>query len=382
MTDSAAAKHIVLEPGKRSEPVREFERKLRSQFVGQDEAVTQLVNVYQTVLAGMAIPGRPVASLLFLGPTGSGKTRLVEAAAEILFGDARAVLKVDCGEFQLGHEISKLVGSPPGYIGHRETHAMLSQDALDAYHTENLKLSFLLFDEIEKAGDSLWQLLLGILDKATVTLGDNRRVDLSRAIVVMTSNLGASEMSRLASGSIGFAPQSPPAAGGFDQRIYRVAVEAAKRRFSPEFMNRIDKVVVFRTLTREQLAAILDIELRNIQKRILTPLTDKVFAFTCTPKAKEFLLKEGTDPRFGARHLKRAIERHVVFPLSGLMSTDQIDVGETITIDLAESGTELVFSKEAKQVFKPAGGNSTYPAANGDRNTVSGAGTMFRSFAR
>ena len=222
-------------------------------------------NVYQTVLAGMVIPDRPIASLLFLGPTGSGKTKLVEAAAEILLGSSKAVLKVDCGEFQHGHEISKLVGSPPGYIGHRETQPMLTQEALDAHHTPQLKLSFLLFDEIEKAGDTLWQLLLGILDKATVTLGDNRRIDLSRTIVVMTSNLGASEMSRLASGSIGFAPQAAAEPAEVDHRIYRVAVEAAKRRFSPEFMNRIDKVVVFRTLTYEQLAAILDIELRNVQ---------------------------------------------------------------------------------------------------------------------
>ncbi len=349
MANSAMSRQIVLEPGKRSEQVREFERKLRAQFVGQDEAVSQLVNVYQTLLAGMIIPDRPIASLLFLGPTGSGKTRLVEAAAEVLLGNSKAVLKVDCGEFQFGHEISKLVGSPPGYIGHRETQPMLTQEAIDAHHTGQLKLTFLLFDEIEKAGDALWGLLLGILDKATLTLGDNRRVDLSRTIVVMTSNLGANEMSRVASGSIGFVPQLTAAPAEFDQRIFRVAVEAAKRRFSPEFMNRIDKVVVFRTLTHEQLGQILDIELDNIQERIMAPQIDNVFAFRCTPKAKEFLLKEGTDARYGARHLKRAIERHIVFPLSGLMSTGQIESGETIDIGLAESGKELVFTKQEKQ---------------------------------
>ena len=346
MTDTATTKHIVLEPGKRSDQVKDFERKLRSQFVGQDEAVSQLVNVYQTIVAGMVIPGRPIASLLFLGPTGSGKTKLVEAAAETLLGTSKAVVKVDCGEFQFGHEISKLVGSPPGYIGHRETQPMLTQEALDSHHTDNLKLSFLLFDEIEKAGDSLWQLLLGILDKATVTLGDNRRVDLSRTIVVMTSNLGASEMSKVAGGSIGFAPQTATEPAEFDHRIYRVAVDAAKRRFSPEFMNRIDKVVVFRTLRHDQLAAILDIELLRIQERILTPNAPSLFAYQCTARAKEFLLKNGTDPRYGARHLKRAIERYIVFPLSGLMSTGQIRTGETVTVDVAENGNELVFSKE------------------------------------
>jgi ATP-dependent Clp protease ATP-binding subunit ClpB len=370
MTSTGMTKQIVLEPGKRSEQVKEFERKLRSKFVGQDEAVSQLVNVYQTILAGMILPDRPVASLLFLGPTGSGKTKLVEATAEILLGNSKAVLKVDCGEFQHGHEISKLVGSPPGYIGHRETQPMLTQEALDAHHTPQLKLSFLLFDEIEKAGDSLWRLLLGILDKATLTLGDNRRVDLSRTIVVMTSNLGATEMSRLVSGSIGFAPQkTAPAA--FDQRIYRVAVEAAKRRFSPEFMNRIDKVVVFRTLTHEELAAILDIELRNVQERILTPNIGTVFAFHCTPEAKEFLLKQGTDSRYGARHLKRAIERYIVFPLSGLMSTSQIEEGETITVDVKEDGKELVFTKEAKQIPQ----HDPHPELE---HAGSGSGHLFR----
>jgi ATP-dependent Clp protease ATP-binding subunit ClpA len=257
---------------------------------------------------------------------------------------------------------------------------MLTQEAVDAYQTENLKLSFLLFDEIEKAGDSLWQLLLGILDKATITLGDNRRIDLSRSIVIMTSNLGASEMSRFATGSIGFAPQQRGAPGEFDQRIYRVAVEAAKRRFSPEFMNRIDKVVVFRTLTTEQLAAILDIELRNVQKRILTPLVDKIFAFRCTSRAKEFLLKEGTDPRYGARQLKRAIERHIVFPLSGLISTGQVEAGETVTIDLAPNESELIFSKEQRLARKAAGSASPQPGANEVQNAMSGA--LFRTFAR
>jgi ATP-dependent Clp protease ATP-binding subunit ClpB len=378
MTDTTT-KHIVLEPGRHSDQVNEFERKLRSRFVGQDEAVSQLVNVYQTVLAGMVIPDRPIASLLFLGPTGSGKTRLVEAAAEILLGSPKAVVKVDCGEFQFGHEISKLVGSPPGYIGHRETQPIFTQEAFDSHHTEQLKLSFLLFDEIEKAGDSLWRLLLGILDKATVTLGDNRRVDLSRTIVVMTSNLGASEMSRLASGSIGFAPRTGAESAGFDQRIYRVGVEAAKRRFSPEFMNRIDKVVVFRTLTREQLAAILDIELRNVQERILTPNAAHIFAFHCTPRAKEFVLKEGTDARYGARHLKRAIERHIVFPLSGLMSTGQIETGETITVDVAEAGNELVFTKDEQPVPDPP---QPEPDHGELQHAASGSGLFFQRSSR
>lgn len=341
-----AVRQVVLEPGKRSAEVFDFGERLRRKIIGQDEAVSQLVNVYQMVSAGMSGPGRPIANLLFLGPTGSGKTRLVEAAAEILFGSRTAFVKIDCAEFQHSHEIAKLIGSPPGYIGHKETAPVITQEILDRQHTDKLKLSLVLFDEIEKASDALWQLLLGILDKATLTLGDNSKVDFSRTIVFMTSNLGAGEMSRLASGSIGFAP--PPTdedAVQVDRKIYRVAVDAAKRKFSPEFMNRIDKVVVFRTLNREQLRSILEIELADVQRRVIDTQAERAFVFHCTDAAKDFLLKEGTDPRYGARHLKRAIERHLVFPLSGLMSTDQIQLGDRVTVDVSPAGDGLIFLK-------------------------------------
>src|SRR5271155_634830 len=182
-----------------------LEADLRRRIVGQDEAVDQIINIYQTHLAGMSSPGRPIGNFLFLGPTGSGKTRLVEAAAASLLGDARAVIKIDCAEFQHSHEIAKLIGSPPGYLGHRETHPLLSQEVLNQYHTDRFKLSFVLFDEIEKASDALWNLLLGILDKGTLTLGDNRRVDFSRALIFMTSNLGASEMGSMLRPNLGFA---------------------------------------------------------------------------------------------------------------------------------------------------------------------------------
>src|ERR1700745_4107840 len=199
-----AAQAVQLDPTQRSVESRDFETELRRKIVGQDEAVQAVVDLYQVFRAGMNSPGRPVGNLLFLGPTGAGKTRVVEAAAEVLFSNARAMIQVDCAEFQHSHEIAKLIGSPPGYIGHRETHPLLSQEVLNQYHTENIKLSFVLFDEIEKASDALWNLLLGILDKATLTLGDNRKVDFSRAMIFMTSNLGAAEMSALLSPRLGF----------------------------------------------------------------------------------------------------------------------------------------------------------------------------------
>src|SRR5512142_2697384 len=194
-----------LDPTQTGYEAEKLESDLHKRIVGQDEAIQQIINIYQTNLAGMSSPGRPIGNFLFLGPTGSGKTRLVEATAESLVGDGRAVIKIDCAEFQHSHEIAKLIGSPPGYLGHRETHPLLTQEALNQWHTEKLKLSFVLFDEIEKASDALWQLLLGILDKATLTLGDNRRVDLSQCLIVMTSNLGAAEMSDLVGGGFGFA---------------------------------------------------------------------------------------------------------------------------------------------------------------------------------
>jgi len=357
MTIAAPVRQVVLEPAKRSAEVLDFGDRLREKIVGQDEAVAQMVNVYQMVLAGMNGPGRPIANLLFLGPTGSGKTRLVEASSDILFGNPSGAVKIDCAEFQHSHEIAKLIGSPPGYIGHRETSPAITQQILDRYHTDKLKLSLVLFDEIEKASDAVWQLLLGILDKATLTLGDNSRVDFSHSIVFMTSNLGAGEMSRLASGGIGFAP---PAAAGYaeeiDRKINRVAVDAAKRKFSPEFMNRIDRVVVFRTLSPAQLREILDIELAEVQNRVMDSHPDRVFMFRCTDAAKELLLKEGTDPRYGARHLKRAIERLLVFPLSGLMSTDQIRLGDNVTVDVAGSGDGLIFLKDETEQGPPPGG--------------------------
>src|SRR5437016_5211997 len=189
--------NTALDPTLRSSDALEFETALRRKIVGQDTAIEKVAEIYQMFLAGLNAPGRPVGNFLFLGPTGSGKTRVVEAMAETLFGDPRAVIKIDCAEFQHSHEIAKLIGSPPGYLGHRETHPLLTQEALNQFHTEKIKLSLLLFDEIEKASDALWQLLLGILDKATLTLGDNRRVDFSRAIIFMTSNLGAAEMNSL-----------------------------------------------------------------------------------------------------------------------------------------------------------------------------------------
>jgi ATP-dependent Clp protease ATP-binding subunit ClpB len=358
--------HKLLNPFLRSTESQDFESGLRRKIVGQNEAVQAVVDLYQVFRAGLNSPGRPVGNLLFLGPTGAGKTRVVEATAEILFGDPRAVIKIDCAEFQHSHEIAKLIGSPPGYLGHRETHPLITQEALGQFHTEKLRLSFLLFDEIEKASDSLWQLLLGILDKATLTLGDNRRVDLSQTMIFMTSNLGSSEISELMTGGLGFAPQKPAEMQtGLDEKVERTASEAAKRKFAPEFMNRIDKVVVFHPLRTEQLESILEIELGMVQQRVLDTARGR-FLFSVTPSARGFLLKEGTDLKYGARHLKRSIERHLVYPLASLLATDQVNLGDVLSIDWDALEFCLSFDRIAAGV--------TLPAALSQRGALGAAG--------
>ncbi len=303
----------VLDPTRRSNDAKEFDTALRRKIVGQDQAVEKVAEIYQMFLAGLNPPGRPVGNLLFLGPTGSGKTRVVEAMAESMFGDARACIKIDCAEFQHSHEIAKLIGSPPGYLGHRETHPLLTQEALNQWHTEKLKF---------------------------------------QCIIIMTSNLGAGEMTSLVDGGLGFARKPNQVDASLDEKIDRTAIEAARRKFSPEFMNRIDKVVVFKTLRPAHLQEILEIELGMVQQRILMASGASQFVFNCTSKVKNFLLGEGTDPKYGARHLKRAIERHLVFPLANLVATGQVKLGDFVRVDLTADG-RLTFVKEAEGAMVP-----------------------------
>ncbi len=347
--------NVPLDPTRTGREAEALEASLGRLIVGQDEAIEQIVNIYQMYLTGMTPPGRPIGNFLFLGPTGSGKTRIVEATAESLVKNSRAVIKIDCAEFQHSHEIAKLIGSPPGYLGHRETHPLLSQEVLSQYHTETCKLSFVLFDEIEKASDALWNLLLGILDKGTLTLGDNRKVDFSRALIFMTSNLGASEMSALMTPRLGFnggdaARQAQN--GTVDEKLSgkmaRSGVEAARRKFTPEFINRLDKIVTFRPLGSPELKRILDIELNMVQQRIFNTSPEKSFVFKTSGGARDFLLCEGTDLKYGARHLKRAIERLLVQPMSNLIATDQVRGGDCVYVDFNEDAKALTFLKEAE----------------------------------
>jgi ATP-dependent Clp protease ATP-binding subunit ClpA len=347
-----AHQQACLDPNQRSPLAARFEDELLARVVGQPDAVRALSSLFEVALAGMAPPNRPIGTLLFLGPTGAGKTRVAEAAAEVLFGDPNALIKIDCAEYQHGHEISKLIGSPPGYVGYADASPLLTQERLDRFQSAGRKLAILLIDEIEKASPVLWQMLLGVLDRATLTLGDNRRVDFSRTIVVMTSNLGAQEIAEMISGGIGFASAtvpSPDEAARQSDGLRRTAIEAARRTFSPEFMNRIDRTVVFQPLEEPDLRRILDVELKAVQDRILGTGETR-FRFLCGDAAKELLLSEGTDRRYGARHLRRAIERLVVSPLARLVATGQVQSGDLVEVERGAADDELVFRKRSTAI--------------------------------
>ncbi|MGH9467672.1 MAG: AAA family ATPase [Terriglobales bacterium] len=344
----ATAVRVVLNPQRRSPQAAALLDTLQERVVGQRQALERVVDTYQTLLAGLNSRQRPLANFLFLGPTGSGKTHLVEALAEALFHSPQALTKVDCAEFQHSHEIAKLVGSPPGYLGHRETHPVLTQEALDQHQTPDVQMSLVLFDEIEKASDALWQLLLGILDKGTLTLGDNRRVSFARCMIFLTSNLGAGEMQNLMQPGFGFAPGSlgsSALSGSVPRRLELAAVAAAKRKFSPEFFNRLDHVVVFQPLDTLQLEQVLDLELNAVRARMAASAPEghrEVPQFRCTQAARAVLLREGADIKFGARHLKRAIERRLVTPLASLLATRQIGGSDRIVIDAAPGALDAL----------------------------------------
>jgi len=339
----------LLDPTKTGRQAQELQTKLRRLVVGQEEAIQEIVRTYQTFVAGLCPARRPVGNFLFLGPTGSGKTRIVEATAEALLNNPRAVIKIDCAEFQHSHEIAKLIGSPPGYLGHRETHALLSQEVLNRHHTEKRKISLVLFDEIEKASDSLWNLLLGILDKAVLTLGDNRPVDFSASMIFLTSNLGAAEMAALCETRLGFQPPVSDDSQTHQKRsaqMSRAGVAAARKRFTPEFINRLDKIVTFKPLGYAELREIVNIELEMVQDRILVSSKDKAFSLNVGESAREFLLAEGTDARYGARHLKRAIEHLLVQPIANLIASGQIHRGDFVRVSHRDGASSLSFSRE------------------------------------
>jgi len=329
--------------------------ELQKRIVGQPGAIRHIVPYVQMFQAGLAPESRPAGVFLFLGPTGTGKTRTVEALAEALHGSDKNVLKVDCGEFQMEHEVAKLIGAPPGYLGHRETQPMLCQQKLGAVTSDRCGLSLVLFDEIEKAAPSLTRLLLGILDKAILRLGDNTAVNFERSLIFLTSNLGARSMMKELRPDFGFQAGMPAPAGDLTRKLESIGLTAMRRKFTPEFVNRIDVVTTFLPLSEESLESILELELNELQRHIDARLAERGFDLKVSTGARAFLLRKGASPEFGARELKRTIHRHLTQPLATLVAEGKVEPDSAVEVVLDARGDALVVrTKDGQQASAAA----------------------------
>src|SRR5208337_1210653 len=323
----------VIDITKHGNQVLDLRKKFASRIVGQSEATEGLTNLLERYLSGLNDPTRPIASALFIGPTGTGKTAVVEALCEGLYGDTSHMIKIDCAEFQYGHEIAKLIGSPPGYLGHKETPAVLTQRNINTLQTPDVPFTVVLFDEIEKASDELWHLLLGILDKGGLTLGDNSKTNFSKCIIIMTSNVGARQLAASADGegSLGFVPPIS------ETKSYRetqdISMSAARKKFTTEFLNRLDEIVTFHTLSKDQIEEIMGMEVAKIQGSLLSKCASMV---NPSPAAFKELLVRGYDKRYNARGIRRTLEREIMTPIARAISSGQIGTNENIVMDFID----------------------------------------------
>lgn len=313
---------------------------LAERIVGQEAAVRAIVPYIQMYQAGLSPEGRPAGVFLLLGPTGTGKTRTVEALAEVLHGSAKHILRIDCGEFQMEHEVAKLVGAPPGYLGHRETQPLLTQHKLNAATSDRSTLAIVLLDEIEKAAPSMARLLLGVLDKATLRLGDNTSVNFERSLIFMTSNLGAREMGREMAPPFGFGAMARERQES-RRKLEAIGLAAVRRRYSPEFVNRIDAVLTYDPLGPEAIATILDQHLRELQRHIETRLGGRAFRIEVPEASRRFLLDRGVSLEYGARELRRTIHRCLMEPLAALVASGEVLPGAVVRAEPAEAEQKL-----------------------------------------
>jgi ATP-dependent Clp protease ATP-binding subunit ClpA len=335
--------NTVLGRNKRPQPEESdgLSSGLTELLVGQPEAIEAIIPFVQMHQAGLAPDGRPIAVVLLLGPTGTGKTCTVESLAEVLHGNNKNLLKVDCGEFQMEHEVAKLIGAPPGYLGHRETQPMLSQAKVNSVGSENSDISLILFDEIEKAAPSMTRLLLGILDKASLRLGDNTTVNFERCMIFLTSNLGSRSIQRASKSDFGFEAMVPQRASEH-QKLQNIGLGAVRRKFSPEFVNRIDSVITYKPLDRPACEMILNHILNDFAQLIQTRLGMRAFRLMCSPAARSHLLDLGVSLEFGARELKRTVQRNFIQPVAALVAQGQMPPGCTVLLDSKDGAFNLI----------------------------------------
>lgn len=321
----------------------ELHALLSRRIVGQPVALEKIVPYLQMYRAGLSPPDRPAGVFLLLGPTGTGKTRTVEALAEVIHGSARHLLKIDCAEYQSDHEVAKLIGAPPGYVGHRETRALLTQDRLIAATSPNCDLALVLFDEVEKAAPALTQLLLGVFDRGTMRLGDNTPVNFEKTLVFLTSNLGAREMTKVVRPAIGFQGVERRSPASIAERLQAVGLNAVRRRFSPEFVNRIDAIITYRPLDEASLASIVDHHIEELRQHVRTRLAERSFDIEVTDRARRVILEQGTSEEHGARELKRTVHRLLTQPLAALVAEGEVPPATRLVVDAGEGDAALVF---------------------------------------
>jgi ATP-dependent Clp protease ATP-binding subunit ClpA len=319
-----------------------IQARLNELLIGQPEAIDTIVPFVHMHQAGLAPEGRPIGVVLLLGPTGTGKTRTVEALAEVLHGSSKNLLKVDCGEFQMEHEVAKLVGAPPGYLGHRETQPMLNQVKVNGVASDSSDISIVLFDEIEKAAPSMTRLLLGILDKASLRLGDNSTVNFEKTLIFLTSNLGAKSIQRANKPDFGYEAMLPAEAPADASKASKIGMSAVRQKFSPEFVNRIDSVITYRPLDRAAYSLILDHIFASFTRLIQQRLGSRGFRLQCTVSARNLLLEAGTSLEFGARELKRTVQRNFIQPVAELVSQGHIPPGSTVILDAKDGDFYLL----------------------------------------
>jgi ATP-dependent Clp protease ATP-binding subunit ClpB len=340
----------TVDTNKRGLQVQVLLRKFEHLIVGQDEAIEKITNLLERYLGGLSDPKRPIGSALFLGPTGVGKTAVVEATCEGLYGDANHMVKIDCAEFQHSHEIAKLIGSPPGYLGHKETPARLKEETIKKLQTEDVPFAVILFDEIEKASDDLWHLMLGILDRGTLTLGDNSKTDFAKTIIILTSNVGAREIN--IDGRLGFGYQDEYT----NQIIEDKSLSAARAKFSPEFLNRLDEIVVFNTLNKDAIEKIMHMECNKIKKSLLQKTGVKI---EVSPAAFRELLERGFDKKYNARAIRRTLEKEIMTPMARAVSSFEVTWGDFVVMDYREG--KFHFHSMTIQKESPDGIIRIYP---------------------
>lgn len=314
--------------------------RMKDGIIGQDDAVDEICPFIEVYQSGLAPPRRPAAIVMMLGKTGVGKTQMVEQLAYCLHGNPSLMLRLDCGEYQSDHEVAKLIGAPPGYLGHRETVPVINQQKLNSNTSERCNLSIVLFDEIEKASPALVRILLGVLDKSRLKLGDNSEVNFDNTVIFMTSNLGAEELKKYTNPDFGYAAHVPVPATS-NAKLSGIGSASAKRRLPPEFINRLDTIITFKDLTKEDIEDILDIELEKVGAHVKESMGARAFTVDVTPLARKWLIKEGFSKEYGARNLKRLINKHILYPAALKVNSGELGGGDVIRFSLKASSDGL-----------------------------------------